>query len=855
MAVKNNITCKLVAQLTVNRCECLFVDVQQTKSNFVRYGLVYRPPDTSLIESVELYDVIFGYLQDKRSYVLLGDFNLPDISWDDFTAITNVSKEFLTLCFKIGAEQLVDFPTRLNNLLDLILCPDRGVVKFIEPEAPFCESDHISILCQMYNHTTVKDYADLKPCFKKANYEMINLFLSTIDWNVVYANCHSTEEYWSAFKDIINTAIYNFVPFISPRKIRNTPWFNCTLKNLRLSKQRKWKKYVKNRNIVTHTDYKSAAHKFRSEFLKAKCNYEKDLFLNHNNSSKFYGYVKSQTTVNTSIPCIKKQDGSVTVNDCEKATEFLNYFSSVFINDNNVIPEFNPPCNERIDNFICSPRDIVKVVSKLKGTSSPGPDGITSLFLKNTLANIANPLCKIFNKSLSDGTLPQDWKIAYIIPLFKKGDPQLPSQYRPVSLTSIICKVLERIIRSQLLDFMSRNNIIPQCQHGFLPKRSTVTNLLECMDDWTLNFDKNISTDVIYLDYSKCFDKVCHNKLLFKLAKYGISGSAYKWVENFLMNRKQHVKVNNAISPSETVRSGVPQGTVLGPLLFLCYSADLPNVVKYSQLSIYADDTKLYKAIRNTNDCLKLQEDLDSIFNWANLWQMELNPDKTKLLTIGNCKVRNDYVLNGNVIERVSFMNDVGVIVQSDLKFTRHCANVVKKAYFIIRNIFTAMKHHNHDFYKKMYICYVRPVLEYASQVWSPVLKGNIDRIEKVQRYFTRRIVNLNMSYFERLEFLNIQCLEHRRLKADLILFFKKVKVVTIINVEDSYKFVNSVRGHNLHLYKYFCRTDKRKHFWINRIVNNWNDLNADIINSVTVISFKRRIKNIVLNGRGSIFC
>jgi hypothetical protein len=708
----------------------------------------------------------------------------------------------------------------------------------------------------MFLHVKADDNTVLKASFKKANYELINAFLSTIDWDVVYANCCTTEEYWSAFSSIINTAIYNFVPFVYSSKVRNTPWFNGKLKNLRLCKQRKWKKYMKDRNIISHTDYKLAAHKFRSEFIKAKCNYENDLFANHNNNGKFYGYIKSQMSVNISIPCIKKQDGSVAVNDYDKASEFLNYFSSVFVNDNNVVPNFDPPCNDRLDNFVCTTRDIVKVVTKLKGTSSPGPDGITSTFLKNILAYVANPLCKVFNKSITEGVLPKDWKVAYIIPLFKKGDPQLPSQYRPVSLTSIICKVLERIIRSQLLDFVSRNSIIPQCQHGFLPKRSTVTNLIECLDDWTSNFDRNCSTDVIYLDYSKCFDKVCHNKLLFKLSKYGISGQAHKWIESFLMNREQHVKVNNAVSPPATVISGVPQGTVLGPLLFLCYSADLPNVVKHSKLSIYADDTKLYSAIHNMDDCLNLQEDLDMISNWANLWQMELNPEKTKLLTIGNCKFKNNYVLNGNVIERVQFMNDVGVIVQSDLKFTKHCANVVKKAYFVIRNIFTAMKHHSYDFYRKMYICYVRPILEYGSQVWSPILKGNIDKIEKVQKYCTRHIVSsADMPYFERLVFLNLESLEVRRLKSDLILFFKKYKNVTMINIENSYQFVYSARGHSLHLFKYYCRTDKRKLFWINRLVNNWNNLNIDIVNSVSVNGFKKKVKNVVLNGRGSIYC
>ena len=855
-AVKIDIPCKLVKQLTVSGCECLFIDVQQSCSEFVRYCLVYRPPNTNLKDSIELYDVIFSYLKDKKLYVLLGDFNLPDISWNDFTATTGESREFLTLCFKIGAEQLVDFPTRLGNQLDLVLCPNRGAVKSIQHEAPFCEGDHVSILCEMYNHLRVENNAVLKPCFKKPDYGVINAFLSAVDWDTVYANCCSVEEYWSAFRNIINTAIYNFVPFVHCRKVRNTPWFNGKLKNMHLRKQRKWKKYSRTRNIVTHTDYKLSAQKFRTEFIKAKCNYEKNLFTNHNTSGKFYGYIKSQTTVSTAIPCIKKHDGTVAMHDCDKASVFLEYFSSVFVNDNNVIPEFTSTCNDSLDSFVCTTRDIIKVVMKLKSTSSPGPDGITCAFLKNVLANIASPLCKVFNKSLSEGVLPQDWKVAHIIPLFKKGDAQLASQYRPVSLTSIICKILERIIRTQLLDYISKNNIIPQCQHGFLPKRSTVTNLIECLDDWTGNYDKNFCTDIVYLDYSKCFDKVCHRKLLFKLSEYGISGTAYQWIDNFLSNREQHVKVNDAISPPARVLSGVPQGTVLGPLLFLCYFADLPNVVKHSKLSIYADDTKLYSMIRDRNDCINLQADLDRVYEWAELWQMELNPEKTKLLTIGNCKFRQDYVLYGEVIERVPSMNDVGVIIQSDLKFTKHCANVVKKAYFVIRSIFSALKYHDFDFYLKMYTCYVRPILEYASQVWSPVLKGNIDKIEKVQRYYTRRIVSLaNLSYTERLKFLDIQSLEHRRSKSDLILFFKKVKGLTHLNIESSYRFIISTRGHNFHLFYFYSRTEKRKLFYINRLVKNWNSLDAEIVNCLSVIVFKRKLKNVTLCGRGSMYC
>jgi len=859
LAVKQEIPCKIVLSTNINRCDCLIVDIQHSNnSDFVRYCLVYRPPDVDLEGSLEVYNTIFHYLQNTKHYVLLGDFNLPDIKWDTLNTVSNVSKEFLTLCFKIGAEQMVDFPTRLNNCLDLILCSNRSMVKTMESEPPFCESDHISIYCELLFHRRSQENVCLKPCFQKADYSLINAYLSTLDWDIVYRDCTSTNQYWSAFKNIIDTAIYNFVPFVQTRKSKCVPWFTNNLKHLRLHKQRKWRKYTRSRNIVTHAEYKLAAQNFKSEFIKEKCKYEERLFADMNSNNKFYSYIKSQTSVNTALPSIEKSDGSIAVTDSGKASEFSKYFSSVFVEDNGVLPEFNPNCTDSLDNFTCSVRDVVKVILKLKGNSSPGPDGITSGFLKNVLALIANPLCKVFQKSIEEGVLPDDWKVAHIIPVYKKGDPQLPSQYRPVSLTSIVCKVLERVVRSQLLKYLERNNIIPHCQHGFLPKKSTVTNLIECLDDWTRNFDNGVSTDIVYLDYSKCFDKVCHNKLLYKLSKYGITGSAYNWLRNFITGRVQHVKINSSTSPAMPVRSGVPQGTVLGPILFLCYSADMPAVVENSKLSIYADDTKLYKEIYSVEDCIKLQSDLDNIYNWAKLWQMELNPDKTKLLSIGNSTVLFDYSLDNKAIEKVNHMKDVGVIIQSDLKFTMHCSSIIKKAYFVIRNIFTTFKYHNFEFYLKMYICYVRPILEYGCQVWSPLLKTNIDSVENVQRYYTRQILkNVNyMGYLERLQFLSLKSLEERRYLKDLTLFFKMINDITLLDLENSFRFSNSHRGHDLNLYKFFCRTERRKHFWINRIINVWNKLHAEIIHSSSVYIFKKNVLNYAnFVGRGSIFC
>jgi len=846
--------CHLVNKLNVNKCECIFVDVKLNRSDYIRYALVYRPPDTNLDDSIELNNLIYDYLKSVKLYILLGDFNLPDISWSDLVARSNISREFLTLCFKLGAFQCVDFPTRKNNILDLVLCSTKSLLKSIHCEPPFSTSDHASILCYLNNHENTNHSNTAKPCFKKADYTVINAFLATIDWSVVYADCVSVDDYWDAFKEIINTAIYYFVPFVNPKNDKHVPWFNKTLKNLHRAKQSKWIKYSRSRNVVTFAEYKAAASKFRKEFLLSKCNFEKDLFRTDNNNAKFYGYVKSQTSVRNCIPCLKRNDGSLAFTDYEKSCEFMEYFASVFVTDNGVLPDFTVTCSDNLNNFSCSERDIVKVVRKLKSTSSPGPDGINAFFLKKILAVIVNPLCKVFNVSLDHGMLPKDWKTAHIIPVFKKGDAQKASQYRPISLTSVICKILERVVREKLLDYALKNNIVPKEQHGFLPKKSTVTNLLECLNDWSQSFDKSRGTNVIYLDYTKCFDSVCHSKLLYKLSKYGITGPAHLWLKNFLTERLQSVKVSDVISPETSVKSGVPQGTVLGPILFLFYSADLPAVVSHCKLSMYADDTKIYTEINNMQDCLLLQKDLDSIAKWAEIWQMSLNPDKTKMLYIGNSKVCYKYTLNDRVIERVDHMKDIGVIVQSNLKFTMHCTNIVKNAFYVIRTIFTTFKHHDTDFYTKMYITYVRPILEYASQAWSPLLKGNIDRIEGVQRYYSRRICP-DMPYSERLILLKLDSLEVRRIKADISLFFKLISNLVVIEIDNSFTFVRRPRGHSKHLFVHFCRTDKRKLFWINRIVSPWNSLSEDIVSCNNFNNFKRKLNSVCFTGRGSLYC
>jgi hypothetical protein len=229
---------------------------------------------------------------------------------------------------------------------------------------------------------------------------------------------------------------------------------------------------------------------------------------------------------------------------------------------------------------------------------------------------------------------------------------------------------------------------------------------------------------------------------------------------------------------------------------------------------MYADDTKVYRANNSLDDCDLLQEDLDRIYNWATKWQLTLNPDKTKHLRIGHGKIDYSFCLNMVEIDKTDSICDIGVQIQSNLKFTDHCSKLVKKSHFIIRNIFNTFRGHSNEFYVNMYTTYVRPTLEASSQVWSPYLKGNCEKIEGVQRYFTRRLSGLSdYSYQERLSILKLESLESRRTKADLVLYYKVLNGLIYINTDKCIRTYNSYRGHSKHLFHFYNQTEARKKF------------------------------------------
>ena len=448
--------------------------------------------------------------------------------------------------------------------------------------------------------------------------------------------------------------------------------------------------------------------------------------------------------------------------------------------------------------------------------------------------------------SLRSECLPEAWKTANVIAIHKKGDKFNRENYRQISLTPIEVKIMERIISDAMIPFLLENNAIPTQQHGFLPGRSTTTNLLSCLNDWTLSFDKNEPVDVIYLDFSKAFDKVPLNRLLKKMRHCGLDGHLLGWITDFLNNRKFRVKVGQNLSQVKYVLSGVPQGSVLGPLLYLIYTCDVPSMLT-CKCSLYADDTKIYS--NPLIDSIQLQLDLDNIVKWCDDWLIPLNINKCVVLHMGKLNPSLNYHIGSTSIVTAATYKDLGVYITSDLSWSHHisqCVSKAKRSLYLIKKVFSKP---DVSTCGCLYKTYVRPLLEYGSAVWTPKLVRDQNLIESVQRAATRLPYGfVRPSYEERLRIFNIPSEMNRLKRGDLITTYRVLH--DTFSVDLKYLFNRVVdarlRGHSFKLCheRYHCTA--RENFLCNRVFGCWNALPDFIVSSTSINSFKNNVDSLL---------
>lgn len=821
--------------------EILAIDLSLPHQKF-RFILCYRPPNQTHEKDILLFQAIQYAAETNSVTFLLGDFNFPELKWNkaEHFAPGSPASNFLEVIHTLGLFQYVKQPTLGENILDLIFSSSKQVIHFLEVREPFSTSDHNSIYFEILGHsekvtTRSRDYL-------KGDYDRMNIFLQTVNWPEAFADCANIEDFYQKFQNILQHLILTYVPFKKPRSKFLYPG------NIRLLQSKKRSLWKKRKDVPDFkTKYNSLSRKTEKEILDFQISKERKLLAKGSDLKNFYNYVNKKLKVMSIIPDLEV-DGKSLSEDVSKTNAFNKFFGSVFTVDNGILPQYNVENPNPYGTFPIkfTPEIILAALNKLKPSLAAGPDDINAFVLKKLKLSVIEPLSTIFEVSYRTGKLPSSWLKAIVVPIFKKGSPYSVENYRPISLCCVTCKLMESIINKSLMDYLKINHILKKQQFGFQKDKSCTLQLLKCVNDWTVSLDKKESVDVVYIDFQKAFDSVVHDKLLLKLRSILPNRFFLAWVKSFLSSRTQVVKLNQTVSDSVPVISGVPQGSVLGPTLFLIFINDIVESVKHSSIMLFADDLKVYNP---SSEHDALQADLTSLASWASEWQLSVSITKCNVLYLGKNNPKHQYILNSNVLPDVgASCKDLGIFIASNLGSSIHCQNIISKASRVSGLIHRAFVSNDRNMKVRAFITYVRPLLEYSTSVWNPHLFCDINNIENIQRRFTKRFFGKSqISYDDRLKTLGLDRLELRRIHVDAIMAYNIIRNSVLPSNDfytpSSYSKTRSHETESVYIEKF--RLDCRKFGFAVRSAYIWNKIPVETKNAKSLTSFKVGIKQI----------
>ena len=761
--------------------------------------------------------------------------------------------------------------TNKPSLLDLVITEDSQTQTktSMKVNDPLDKSDHAvlnwSYLVSTNNEDeSITENAIPKRNFKKADFNKMITLLDEIDWKKEFKE-KTVDECLEILHRTIEAITDKCIPWKNPSKWHNRPpWMSRSARKTIRKKRCAWKRYIQSKNYQHYTEYVKQRQITSKRIRKAKRDFEQKLAKECKQNPKcLFRYANFKNKTKSNVIRLKDQHGNITIKDEDNANILNTYFESVFtseddtsellLNESSEIlwgeksPEPFPYKPKPINSPLCGTKItqdmIIEELNKLDANKTNTKDCISPKILKEVGLHLLEPLEQIFNLSLTSGKVPCLWKKATITALYKGEDRHDAQNYRPVSITSQLCRLMERMLKKQIVQHLEDNNLITDEQHGFMSGRSCLSNLLLNLEIITDCYDQGIPIDQVFLDLQKAFDKVPHQRLLYKVRKMGIEGTLYNWIVSFLESRYQRVAVNQAYSRWADVKSGIPQGSVLGPLLFIIYINDMPNGIS-SFCSIFADDTKISGKVDTINGALKLQSDLKTLEEWTNIWKLKFNAVKCKVMHFGAKNSHYNYEMDGHVLKKVETEKDLGAIMSFDLKVEPNITHHIAKANTMIGLIKRTFTFIDKDMFLVLYKAYVRPHLEYCQQAFYPYHQKDINQLEGVQRRATKLVKALHdLPYEDRLKELSLYSLAQRRERGDMITVFKIIHGLIDIDMTKLFQFSegSKTRGHNykLKIPKPF-KTDVRKYSFSQRIVLPWNNLTNSITSAKTVDIFKR---------------
>ena len=699
--------------------------------------------------------------------------------------------------------------------------------------------------------------------FSNCNYEMFNHSLSVIDFTFC-ENINDINQCVSEWTDKVYRAALESIPhkLVTVRPY-DKPWYSGHLRKMLRAKKRLYKKAVTENNDYYWSKYKNLRNKYYEECKKHRLSHENSKYsklieegnLNNKKWWKLFKEILGDSNSVTSIPPLL-HEGQVITDEKEKTEIFNKFFTDVTklnfstarkLNIDEIIPKEN-----NLSDIIITEEDVLDQLKILDINKAFGLDNISPRFLKFGKMELYKSLTLIFNHCLKYSEFPSLWKIACVTPLYKKGEPNMVGNYRPVSLLSTLSKVFEKIVFKYTYNFFLDSKLISPFQSGFLPGFSTITQLLELQYILAKNLDDFQDTRIVFLDISKAFDRVWHDGLLYKLKECGISGTLLNWFQNYLTNRKQCVRLSNNKSPLLSINAGVPQGSVLGPLLFLVFINDLVPEIDFSNIRMFADDTCLFlNGINNDDVALKLNNDLHKIELWAAKWLVDFSAPKTKSLNISN-KTKNNTLpilsLNKAPIENVNFHKHLGLIIDQKLSWTDHIEYIYLESMKKL-NIMKKLKFKlDRKSLETIYKSFIRPKIEYGNVIYFGTSQKNLDKISKIEKEAKRLVTGATFKC--NLALLDIECgwtdIMSRRNNHCLIMMYKIINNLCPQYLSDILNILNpSSHDYNLRnrvniLIK--IRTETLKKSFFPYTINLWNSLPMDFKISKNLNIFKNKI-------------
>lgn len=814
--------------------------------------VLYSPPATTHLVLQQL----FIFLQKLNpslfsNFVIIGDFNVNFL--DSSSCLYH---SLLTILSSFNLTQVVQKPTRMApsgtaTLIDLALMSAPDSLRKCDVIPPLSNSDHNGVELTISWRRTIQRSRP-RPIWKYslADFDRACHELQNVDWDALLVG-HNIDAAWQLWESTFMTIIENCIPKgVLPKK-RNLPWVNAGIR--RAIRKRNLFHRKSKRNPVHKAKYKHLRNLVVSQIRNAKKMYVENIPTN--NSKQFWRAIKLMNGIGSSSIPVLNQDGRTIVCDKQKADVLNHFFHSCF---NNALPPLTAedcPCG--LDpaacpqELYCSEQEVFELLVNLDVTKASGPDGISARMLKGTAASIAPVLCKIFNYSIETGRLPSVWKSSNIVPVPKGSNGDKPSNYRPISLLPIISKVLERIIYSRVVDHLVSNCPLAANQWGFMPGKSTTSALLSATYDWFTMLEDGNEVGAVFFDLTKAFDSVPHRKLLGKLQELGLNAYIVNWISDYLTNRTQSVVLNGVSSTTLPVLSGVPQGSILGPLLFLMYLNDINDttISSGSKLVLYADDILLYRAVHSQEDYFALQQDVDTLAAWSSTKLLKFNPSKCKAMLLSRKRSKMSIpctlLLNQMPLEFVDSFKYLGLNITSDLTWSRHIETITSKARRLVGLLFRQFYHcADTNTLKKLYVSLIRPHLEYACQVWDPSSAKECNLLEKVQRFASRVCLKTwNMDYSEMLNSLDLPSLQTRRKVQKLSLLYK------IINAEAEFPeapltsrtvscWYPTRSVDNLSFCNLYGHTYKFMSSYFPSTIKLWNSLPYSIRSCTSLISF-----------------